>query len=78
MMSIVVKEQDVKANLAKLLKAAKEGKEVILTSGDVPFAKLVPVKCPARGRKPGSMPELLSVSSEFYEPLSGVELAPWE
>jgi antitoxin (DNA-binding transcriptional repressor) of toxin-antitoxin stability system len=77
-MSIVIKDKDVKANLSKLFKAAKDGKEVIITSGDVAFAKLVPIGASARERKPGSMPDLLSLPNEFYEPLSGDELAPWE
>jgi antitoxin (DNA-binding transcriptional repressor) of toxin-antitoxin stability system len=61
-----------------MLKAAKDGKEVIITSRNVPFAKLVPVEVPLTERKPGAMPDLLSLPNEFYEPLSGDALAPWE
>lgn len=77
-MSIVIKDEDVKVNLSELLKAARDGKEVIITSGNVPIAKLVPAGLPAGERKPGSMPSLLSLPDEFYQPLSEDERAEWE
>lgn len=78
-MSIVVKEEDLPAGLAKLLSAAKAGKEVVITAGNMPYAKVVPLGTSERQpRHPGTMPELRSVPKGFYEPLAGDELAAWE
>jgi prevent-host-death family protein len=78
-MSIIINEQDAKAKLSELLQAVKDGKEVIITSDNIPVAKLVPVAMPEGKRKPGSMPELSAIPPEFFfDSLPEDELSAWE
>jgi prevent-host-death family protein len=78
-MSIIINEQDAKAKLSQLLQAVKDGTEVIITSENIPVAKLVPLATPGRKRKPGSMPELSAIPPEFFfDSLPEDELTAWE
>ena len=78
-MSIKIDEQDAQAKLSELLQAVTDGKEVIITSDNIPIAKLVPVAQPKGKRTPGSMPELATIPPEFFfDPLPEDELSTWE
>jgi len=67
-----------KTNLSRLIKKAAAGEEVIISRGDVPVARLVPVGESKGKRQPGSLKGKLKVGPEFFEPLPPEELAAWE
>jgi len=67
-----------KTNLSRLIKQATAGEEVIISRGDVPVARLVPVGESKGKRQPGSLKGKLKVGPEFFEPLPPEELAAWE
>jgi len=67
-----------KTNLSRLIKQAAAGEEVIISRGDVPVARLVPVGESKGKRQPGSLKGKLKVGPEFFEPLPPEELAAWE
>ena len=78
-MSIKINVQDAKAKLSELLQAVTDGTEVIITSDNIPVAKLVSLAQPKGHREPGSMPELSTIPPEFFfDPLSEEELSAWE
>ncbi len=76
-MSIWVNVQSMKDNLSKLLSAVKDGSEVVITSDNIPIAKLVPVPPLGERKAPGSMKELVSLPPDFFAPLSDEELTEW-
>ncbi|MBO0662946.1 type II toxin-antitoxin system prevent-host-death family antitoxin [Jiella sp. MQZ9-1] len=72
------------ADLADLLARVEAGEEVLITRGDAPVAKLVPVEA-AEGtllprRVPGALAHLRDKipSDLFLQPMSEDELAAWE
>lgn len=67
-----------KTNLSRLIKKAAAGEEVIISRGDIPVARLVPVGESKGKRQPGSLKGKLKVGPEFFEPLPPEELAAWE
>lgn len=62
-----------KRMLSQLVKQAAKGKEIIIVRGNVPVAKLLPIKHPEH-RKPGSMKGLLKVKQDTFDPLTTEEL----
>lgn len=67
-----------KTNLSRLIKKAAAGEEVIISRGDKPVARLVPIGESKGKRQPGSLKGKLKVGPEFFEPLPPEELAAWE
>jgi prevent-host-death family protein len=67
-----------KTNLSRLIKKAAAGEEVIISRGDKPVARLVPVGESKGKRQPGSLKGKLKVGPEFFEPLPPEELTAWE
>jgi len=67
-----------KTNLSRLIKKASAGEEVIISRGDKPVVRLVPVGEFKGQRQPGALKGLLSVGPEFFESLPPNEFAPWE
>ena len=61
-----------KTLLSQLVKEAAAGKEVMITRGDVPVARLVPIKRP--NRRPGTMKGKLKIKPGAFDPLSAEEL----
>jgi antitoxin (DNA-binding transcriptional repressor) of toxin-antitoxin stability system len=51
---------------------------VVISRGDVPVVRLVPVARDAPARKFGTMKGRARVTSAFFEPLPEDELAGWE
>jgi prevent-host-death family protein len=73
----IVTIHEAKTNLSRLIKVASAGEVVIITRGDKPLARLVPVG-EARGkRQPGLLKGQLHVGPEFFEPLPAREFAGW-
>ncbi len=74
---MIVTVHTAKTQLSKLIEAAQAGEEVIISRGDKPVAKLVPIK-PQRYRL-GGMDEQISLPpNSFFDPMSAEELADWE
>jgi len=59
--------------LSQLVKEAASGKEVIIARGDVPVARLIPIKAP-RQRKPETLKGKLKAKPGAFDPLSIEEL----
>ena len=67
-----------KTTLSQLLARVEAGEEIILARGKEPIAKLVPFHPPPSKRRFGALRGIISVGSEFFEPLPEQELAAWE
>lgn len=63
-----------KTNLSKLLKEAEEGKEVIITRGKTPVAKIVPLNQATKDRVPGSMKGQIWSAPDAFDPLTDEEM----
>lgn len=70
-----VKVQYAKTHLSALVAAVEQGEEVVISRGDHPVARLVPIDKPA-DRVLGFVSYV--VPDEFFEPLPEQELAAWE
>jgi prevent-host-death family protein len=69
---------DAKANLSKLLAAAENGDEVLISRSGKPVVRLVPVDTPGQrvlGRWPAAMSP--SALARSVAPLDAQELANW-
>lgn len=73
-MSTVVNVHEAKTHLSRLLERVREGEEIILAKGGVPYARLMPLAKQTRelGFVEGSVPE------SFFEPLPEDELDAWQ
>jgi prevent-host-death family protein len=67
-----------KTNLSQLLARVEAGEEIILARGKHPIAKLTPYVQPRSKRQFGALRGVVTVGSEFFEPLPEEELAGWE
>ncbi|MBV8768062.1 MAG: type II toxin-antitoxin system Phd/YefM family antitoxin [Hyphomicrobiales bacterium] len=67
-----------KSTLSKLVKRVEAGEEIILASGQVPIAKIVPLQPASNKRQFGAFRGMITVGPEFFEPLTDDELAAWE
>jgi prevent-host-death family protein len=74
----VVTIHKAKTNLSRLIKIAAAGEDVIISRGDKPVARLVPIGETKGKRQPGSLKGKLKVGPEFFEPLAPDELLAWE
>ncbi len=63
-----------KTNLSRLIKEAESGKEVIITRGKEPVARIVPISDASKDRVPGSMKGQLWSAPDAFEPLTEEEL----
>ena len=68
---------EAKTNLSKLIKEACEGEEVIISRGDKPVVKLVPIGVAERPRKPGRFKGKISWTPDAFDPLTDEELREW-
>lgn len=67
--------------LPQLVARAEAGEEIVLSRGDEPVAKIVPIQPapqPAKRRQPGLLKGLVSIGPEFFEPLPEDELKAWD
>lgn len=63
-----------KTNLSRLIKEAQSGKEVIITRGKDPVAKIVPITSAAKNRVPGMFKEQLWSAPDAFDPLTDEEM----
>ena len=56
-------------HLVELLAEVQAGAEIVLTAGDEPLARLVPIRPPPQARKPGLHQGAIWISDDFDEPL---------
>ena len=68
---------EAKTNLSKLIKEAESGKEVVITRGKKPVAKLLAVDQAKKHRVPGRLKDLISWEPDAFEPLTDEELRDW-
>ena len=66
-----------KTNMAKLIKAAESGKEVVITRGKQPVAKMMPIAKAAKKRVPGRLKGLMWAAPDAFDPLTDEELREW-
>lgn len=66
-----------KTNLSKLIRAARNGEEVIIARGKEPVAKLIAFPARKKKRVPGSLKGRIWYSPDAFDPLSKEELADW-
>jgi len=62
--------------LSQLVKEAVSGKEVIICRGNLPVAKLVPIK-PPKHRRPGTLKGRLIGKRGAFDPLNAKDLKMW-
>ncbi len=63
-----------KTNLSRLIREAQKGKEVVITRGKEPVAKIVPIPSAPKKRVPGSMKGLLWSAPDAFDPLTDEEM----
>lgn len=68
-MTKTVDVEDAKDRLPELLSLALEGNEVIISEGDRPVARLVPIRPPGRKRVMGLHRGAARMSEDFDDPL---------
>ena len=66
--------QQAKTNLSRLIKEAHSGKEVIITRGKQPVAKIVPIAAAAKKRIPGTLKGQIWSAPDAFDPLTDEEL----
>lgn len=66
-----------KTRLSELVARVEAGEEVVILRGDVPVAKLVPMK-PTVRRVPGAWEGRFTLDDSFFDPLPEEELKAWE
>jgi len=69
MLTKTVDVQEAQTNLKELLSLVQGGTEVVLTEGNIPLARLVPVSPPTGQRKAGLHVGTIWTSDDFDEPL---------
>jgi prevent-host-death family protein len=69
---------DAKTNLSKLIARVEAGEEIIIARRKTPVARLTPVRAPPVTRRFGALKGIVSVGSDFFEPLTETELGKWE
>jgi len=72
----VVKVQYAKTHLSELLRSVEEGDEFLISRGDRPVARLVPVRDTTAPRELGFLQ--VEVPEDFCGPLADRDLAAWE
>jgi antitoxin (DNA-binding transcriptional repressor) of toxin-antitoxin stability system len=71
MPSTTIEIHELPGRWSEVLSQAAEGTEIIVTEGDVPRAKLVPLPTPTEGaRVPGLHPGAFVMADDFDAPLS--------
>ena len=66
---------EAKTNLSKLIKEAESGKEVVITRGKQPVAKIIPINS-ASGKKrvPGRLKGQIWAAPDAFDPLTDEEM----
>ncbi len=66
-----------KTNLSKILKEVEAGKEVTISRGKKPVAKIVPIAPEPQKRKFGLMKGKFKILPSFFDPMTEEELKEW-
>ncbi|HME33367.1 MAG TPA: type II toxin-antitoxin system prevent-host-death family antitoxin [Terriglobales bacterium] len=66
-----------KTNLSRLIKEAEKGRDVVITRGKKPVAKLVPIDSAAKKRIPDMFKGELWSAPDAFDPLTDEELRDW-
>lgn len=66
-----------KTTLSQLIERAHAGEDVIISRGQVPVARLVPIVADQPKRQPGTLRGRVKVTRSFFEPLPQEELDAW-
>lgn len=66
-----------KTNLSRLIERACAGEDVVISRGDTPVVRLVPVRVARPKRRFGAMKGKARTTRAFFEPLPAEELAAW-
>ena len=66
-----------KTNLSRLIKEAEKGKDVVITRGKKPVAKLVPIQETSKKRIPGMLKGQIWSAPDAFDPLTDEELREW-
>lgn len=66
-----------KTNLSRLIREAQKGKEVVITRGKEPVAKIVPINTHAEKRMPDMFKGQLWSAPDAFDPLTDEELKDW-
>lgn len=66
-----------KTNLSRLIREAQKGKEVVITRGKEPVAKIVPINKTAKKRMPDMFKGQLWSAPDAFDPLTDEELREW-
>ena len=69
---------EAKTQLSRLIERACAGEDIVISRGQTPVVRLVPVSAPKPARKFGAMKGRAATGPEFFEPLPEDELASWE
>lgn len=69
MFTKTVDVREAQANLKELLSMVFAGTEIVLTEGNTPLARLVPIALPTTPRMAGLHPGAIWTSDDFDEPL---------
>ena len=65
---------EAKTNLSRLIKEAQKGKEVIITRGKDPVARIVPITSVAKKRIPDMLKGQIWSAPDAFDPLTDEEL----
>ena len=68
---------EAKTNLSRLIKEAEKGKDVVITRGKKPVAKLVAISNGEKKRIPGRLRGEISWQPGAFAPLTDEELREW-
>src|SRR5271165_2866459 len=69
---------EAKTHFSRLLKEAEAGKEVIVTRGKKPVAKIVPIEAPSPGKRVGGQFHgLIHADDTAFDPLTDKELVEY-
>lgn len=66
-----------KTQLAKLIRRACNGEDIVIARGEKPLVRLVPVDAPKPRRRFGAMRGKARVDDAFFKPLPGEEMDAW-
>ena len=77
-MSRRITVHEAKSQLSKLIERACAGEDVVISRGDTPVVRLVPVNAPRPLRKFGAMKGRAKTTKAFFDPLPDEELEAWE
>ena len=67
-----------KTTLSQLIADVESGEEVIISRGDQPVVRLVPVQVAEPRRAFGALAGKVALGDAFFEPLPDDELRAWE